>query len=244
LFAFTPALQLIVFVRLHAGAAAEAHTLVFVKLRLTHRRTGQAVGSVLVFVQLNKYTVARSGAKLTTPAPPRAELQHEMAANVQALVARLRGPDAGDQASAAAALAEQARTDASLGAVIAAAGALPLLIALLRSGTADGKASAAAAIAELAQHVPTRTLIVEGGALPPLVALLRSGTERGKRRAASALTRLAQHAPARRLIVGAGALPPLVALLRPGSERAKANAAYVLALLAQDAPTRTLIVGE
>jgi len=74
-----------------------------------------------------------------------------MAAIIQALVARLRGPDRADQASAAAALAEQAETDDATCALIMGKGALPLLVALLRTGTEQGKSRAAAAISWLAE---------------------------------------------------------------------------------------------
>mmetsp|Transcript_7589 Transcript_7589/g.19650 ORF Transcript_7589/g.19650 Transcript_7589/m.19650 type:complete len:88 (-) Transcript_7589:9-272(-) len=60
-----------------------------------------------------------------------------MAANIQALVERLRGPDRADQASAA--LAEQAKAEDADCTFIAAAGALPLLVALLRAGTEEAE---------------------------------------------------------------------------------------------------------
>jgi hypothetical protein len=143
-------------------------------------------------------------AKLSTSGP-RAELQHEMAANVETLVARLRGP-ARDQARTAALLAQQVWADASLRAPYAAAGALPLLVALLRSADTAAQASAADALDELARDEDLRQHIVDTGAVPALVALLRSGTERGKTIAACALARLEQDVPARTLIVNASTL--------------------------------------
>jgi hypothetical protein len=170
-------------------------------------------------------------------------LQPGLLANVQALVARLQGPDAGDQASAATELAEQALDDASLCAPIAAAGALPLLVALLRSTDTAAQAGAAGALAALARDAAIRQPIVDAGVVHALVALLRSGTAAGKANAAEACAWLAREAPTRTLIVGAGALPPLVMLLRAGTDDGKKAAADATTVLF-DAPTRTLSVDE
>jgi hypothetical protein len=184
-----------------------------------------------------------------------------MAANLQVIVLRLQGAEAGERASAAAALAEQALDDASLRQPIVAAGALPLLVALLRSAAAQ--AHAADALAALAMNEAIRQPIVAAGALPTLVKLLRAGIAVSKANAAKAIGWLARDAHARTLIVDEGALTPLVDMVRSGSEGGTTHAAHhamycivvdespitlgksyaarALAELAQDAPTRTLI---
>jgi hypothetical protein len=162
--------------------------------------------------------------------------------NVQTLVARLHGADAGDQASAAAALARLALDGKSLCAPPTASltssrasRAIPLLVALLRS--ADTAAANAA-------HVP-RQPISDAESEPALIALLRTGTEERKTDAACAIVELAQAGLSLAtvtLIMGEGALPLLVNLLRADSEDGKMLAASAITLLARDALTRTLMV--
>ncbi|PSC69879.1 U-box domain-containing 4 [Micractinium conductrix] len=192
----------------------------------------RAVSNLVVNCEANKIEAAKFG-------------------TIHSLARMLEQPEAPlMQEAAAGALANLAANSSEAQALIASAGAIPLLVDVLRTGTAAAKQHAARAIRNLAgRDTSNKMRVAEAGGIPLLVAMMAGcgggasgASDASRQAAASALSNIACNCEdTQKRIVVEGALQVVCDMLLPSdgcSAGCREAAAWMLSNLACSADVR------
>ncbi|KAL4439178.1 hypothetical protein ABPG77_004080 [Micractinium sp. CCAP 211/92] len=218
-----------------AGAIPALSLLLQSPSSIARQAAARAISNLVVNCEANKIEAAKFG-------------------TIHSLARMLEVPEAPlMQEAAASALGNLAANSSEAQALIASAGAIPLLVGVLRSGTPAAKQHATRAIRNLAGRDTSNKLrTAEAGGIPLLVAMMAgcgvNDSDASRQAAASALSNIACNCEqTQKQIVAEGALPVVCDMLLPSGGcgmAAREAAAWLLSNLACSAEVRAQLAKD